>query len=670
MALKDLEEKFTLVSKLLAAKPNNDAALIKFKQLMDEDYIDYAKIDDALPEEAEALLELQDIRDSLETFIHNKDIYSKNTIALAGGFSSGKSTFCNHIFSTKEILLPVSGDPETAIPAYVISGNKAPNAFGLTASGGMVELGVDSYKQMNHAFLKSFSFNLKNLMPSVVIHAKMPQEFEHICFIDTPGYNSSDTNDSYTTQDRETSLLFIKQAKFLFWFLVVKDGTIQNPDLKFLDEVLRTSPDKKILFIVNKADLIPDSDIEDILDECENELENNYVPYEGIVAYSSRLHKEYGYRKKSLDQIIGELNRQNTEKKKELLKRLKKLFNKHINADADRIQTLKGKNETLNLIKLHFKSLKNKIDSKINQDANYARRDAIVHGWKYEKPEELGMESIDLINQNISRLINDLNKDITKYSSNKEKISDIASKMEAVVKDIFKDFEEPANDTYVNIPAGTFIMGSDDGPRDSKPTHSVSVDSFDMKITPVTQAEWKSVMGGENPSKFKGDHLPVHNVSFTEAMKYCNKLSKMEGLKPCYSKNGSCDFTANGYRLPTEAEWEYAASSFAEKSLRDCAWYKGNSAETIQPVAQKEENDFGLYDMLGNVYEWTNDYWDYYSKQNQTNPHGPPSNNSDERVIRGGSFNSSENSCRVFARNIAEEDDTSRLIGFRVVKKG
>lgn len=670
MSLNDIEEKFSLVSKLLSAKPNNDAALIKFKQLMDKDYIDYTKIDDALPEEAEALLELQDIRDSLETFIHNKDVYSKNTIALAGGFSSGKSTFCNHIFSTREILLPVSGDPETAIPAYVISGNKAPNAFGLTASGGMVELGADSYKQMNHALLKSFGFNLKSLMPSVVIHAKMPQEFEHICFIDTPGYNSSDTDDSYTTQDRETSLLFIKQAKFLFWFLVVKDGTIQNYDLKFIDEVLKISPDKKIFFIVNKADLVSDKNKENVLDECEKVLENNYIPYEGIIAYSSRLHKEYGYRKKSLDQVIGELNHQNTEKKKELLKRLRKLFNKHINADADRIQTLKRKSEVLNLIKLHFKSLKNKIDSKINQDANYARRDAIVHGKKYEKHEEFGTESIDSINQNISRLISDLNKDIARYSSNKEKITDIASKMEETVKEVFKDFEDSADDAYVNIPAGMFTMGNDNGPRDSKPAHSVSVDSFNMKITLVTQAEWKSVMGKENPSKFKGDLLPVHNVSYVEAVEYCNKLSKKEGLKPCYGRNGSCDFFANGYRLPTEAEWEYAASSFAERPLQNCAWYKDNSAETVQPVAQKEENDFGLYDMLGNVYEWTNDYWDDYSKQDQTNPHGPSSSDSDERVIRGGSFNSSENSCKVFARNMAEEDDASRLIGFRVVRRG
>ena len=615
------------------------------------------------------MLELQDIRRSLETFIHNKDVYSKNTIVLAGGFSSGKSTFCNHIFSTKEIQLPVSIEAETAIPAYVISGDKAPNAFGLTSAGGVVELGADAYKQMNHNLLKSFGFNLKDLMPSVVIHAKMPQEYEHICFIDTPGYNSSATKDSFTNHDYETSLMFIKQAKVLFWFVGVdSDGTLNNSDVEFLQDVLKTAPDKKIIVICNKADDRSEEAREDILDQVTDTLEDNDIPYEGVIAYSAKKHKEYGYRKKNLDAIISELNCQNTDKKKELQKRLKKLFNKHINADANRIQATTEKIKTLNQILLHFKSLMDNVESKFSREAAEARREAIRRGGKAEKKDEIGTESIALITKNISRLKADLEKDVEKYKTNKDTISTIASKMEEVVKEIFKDFEDSADDAYVNIPAGTFTMGSDNGPRDSKPAHSVSVDSFYMKITLVTQAEWKSVMGEGNPSKFKGDLLPVHNVSFADAMEYCNKLSKMEGLKACYGKNGSCDFSANGYRLPTEAEWEYAASSFAEKPLQNCAWYKGNSSETIQPVARKEENDFGLYDMLGNVYEWTNDFWDDYSKDVQKNPHGPSSG--DERVIRGGSFKSSENSCTVFARNMAEEDDTSQPIGFRVVKKG
>ena len=157
-------------------------------------------------------------------------------------------------------------------------------------------------------------------------------------------------------------------------------------------------------------------------------------------------------------------------------------------------------------------------------------------------------------------------------------------------------------------------------------------------------------------------------MPFLQVTKYCNKLSEKENLTSCYDTKGNCDYSANGYRLPTEAEWEYAARSFADIPLKSCAWYKDNSDDRIQPVAQKEENALGLFDMLGNVYEWVNDYWDDYNSAAQTNPHGPAKG--DERVIRGGSYKSNEKSCIVTARNMAEDDEVMLPIGFRVVKKG
>ena len=669
MLLTDLQGKYNLLSQLLAAKAIVDDGLNKFELLMG-DYINYTKVDDALLEEAEALLELQDIRNSLETFIHNKDIYCKNVIALAGGFSSGKSTFCNRIFSTKEIQLPVSMDPETAIPAYIISGDKAPNAFGLTTTGGIVELGVDSYKQMNHTFLKSFDFNLKDLMPSVVIHAEMPEEFEHICFIDTPGYNSSSTDDSFTKEDYDTSLMFIRQGKILFWFFVVKDGTISGTDLNFIEKIREAVPSQKIVFICNKADMIPDADIEDILNECEKDLDENGIPYEGIVAYSAKKRKEYGFRKKSLDEIISELNCMNIDKKEELQKRLKRLFRKHIIADSNRIQSLVEKFKALNQTQLHFKALMDDAELKFSQEKINAKCEDIINGYsdKSLKENHLDAESIKLISNNISKLKMDLKESIEKYRKNKETISEIASKMDGLVKEIFKEFGDSADVLYVKIPAGSFTMGSDEGPRDSRPAHSVTLDSFKMKATLVTQAEWKEVMGSASPAKMKGDSLPVYNVTFSQVVKFCNKLSEKDNLTPCYDAKGNCDYNANGYRLPTEAEWEYAASSFANMPLKSCAWYKDNSDDRIQPIAQKEENSLGLFDMLGNVYEWVNDYWDDYSSAAQTNPHGPARGS--ERVIRGGSYKSNEKSCMVTARNMAEDDDVILPIGFRVVKRG
>ena len=161
--------------------------------------------------------------------------------------------------------------------------------------------------------------------------------------------------------------------------------------------------------------------------------------------------------------------------------------------------------------------------------------------------------------------------------------------------------------------------------------------------------------------------LPVYGVSFLQATRFCNKLSEMEMLTPCYDDKGNCNFDVDGYRLPTEAEWEYAASSCRDIPLKNCAWYKDNSDGRVQPVAQKEENALGLFDMLGNVYEWVNDYWADYSSFVQMNPHGPASGF--ERVIRGGSYKSNEKNCLVTARNMAEEDDTVMPIGFRVVRR-
>lgn len=669
MKLDDLQGRFDLVSMLLSAKPNPNEALDEFQQLLKKDYMDYTKVDDALSEEAGALLELQNICHDLEAFIHNKEVYSKNSIALAGGFSSGKSTFCNNLFSTKEIVLPVSIRPETAIPAYVISGDKAPNAFGLTSSGASVELGVDAYKQMNHEFLKSFNFNLKNLMPSVVIHAEMPKDFEHICFVDTPGYNSADVKNAYTNKDRETSLMFIRQAKMLFWFVGLDvTGTLTDSDVDFLQEVRSESPDIQIAVICNKAELKSQDDIDEVLDYVVEVLEDNDIPYEGVIAYSSRQKKSFGCRGKSLEDIFGEMNRLNTDKKKELQKRLKSLFRKHINADADRIQESSDKIKSLNKILLHFNSLMSDVESKFSRDASEARRNAIRSGGKSAKTEELNQESIEIITRDLSLLKANLERDKGKYIANKDTATNLAAKMDAVVSKIFQGFDEVADDLYVKIPAGSFTMGSDEGPKDSRPAHSVTLDSFKMKTNLVTQAEWKDVMGAVAPVPMKGDSLPVYNISFSQVTKYCNKLSEREKLTPCYDAKGNCDYNANGYRLPTEAEWEYAAQTFATLPLKSCAWYKDNSDDRIQPVAQKEENALGLFDMLGNVYEWVNDYWDDYSSVAQTNPHGPA--NGSERVIRGGSYKSNEKSCMVTARNMAEEDEVMMPIGFRVVKKG
>jgi len=200
----------------------------------------------------------------------------------------------------------------------------------------------------------------------------------------------------------------------------------------------------------------------------------------------------------------------------------------------------------------------------------------------------------------------------------------------------------------VKVTGGTFRMGSNWN-SDEQPIHSVTVDSFWMGKFEVTQKVWKSVMG-TNPSNFKGEDLPVENVSWYDTVKFCNKLSERDGFEPVYTINGTqvtCDFTKNGYRLPTEAEWEYAARGgnqsrgytyAGSNSAGTVAWYWDNSGKKTHPVGTKQPNELGLYDMSGNVWEWCWDWYDkkYYAQSPSKNPKGPSSGA--QRVRRGGSW--------------------------------
>ena len=623
MELYDLQGRFELVSMLLSAKPNSSAALDGFRQLIKKDYMDYIKGDDGFPECSDALLELQNISFDMEFFIRHKNFYNKNLITLAGRLGSGKSTFCNSLFCSKDVVLPVNDSPETAVSAYVISGD-VPNVFGLTANGACVELGADAYKRMDHEFLKSFNFNLKNLMPSVEVHVPMSKNFERICFVDASGRS------------------FIRQTKMLLWFvdLEVADS-LDDSSVEFLKDARSKIHGVQIAVICNKAERRYQDDIDKILNNVVDVLKSNAIPYEGVVAYSSLQRKSYGYRGKTLESIFDEINCLKIDQKKEFQKRLKFLFRKHINADAERVQRLFDQIKTLNKYLQHFRSMMS-VDSQNREILEHAVRDLSVQK-------------------------SNLERDMKKFIDNRETAVKLSAKMDGMISLVFKDFDAVADDLFVMVPAGSFTMGSDEGPKDSRPAHSVSLDSFMMKTTLVTQAEWREIMGEMNQVLIKGDLLPVYGVSFLQATRFCNKLSEMEMLTPCYDDKGNCNFDVDGYRLPTEAEWEYAASSCRDIPLKNCAWYKDNSDGRVQPVAQKEENALGLFDMLGNVYEWVNDYWADYSSFVQMNPRGPASGF--ERVIRGGSYKSNEKNCLVTARNMAEEDDTVMPIGFRVVRR-
>jgi formylglycine-generating enzyme required for sulfatase activity/Tol biopolymer transport system component len=211
----------------------------------------------------------------------------------------------------------------------------------------------------------------------------------------------------------------------------------------------------------------------------------------------------------------------------------------------------------------------------------------------------------------------------------------------------------------VLLPAGSFMMGDASGRPDETP-HHVSVASFYLDKMPVTQELYEKVMGF-NPSKRKGKSNPVERTQWTDAVRFCNKCSELEGLTPCYNlETWACNFEADGYRLPTEAEWEYACRAGSEAKyffgdndadLGGFAWFKGNSGGMTHPVGQKTPNRFGLFDMHGNVWQWCNDFYGeaYYSESPTDNPKGPATGKM--RVLRGGAWDCTADKCRAGYRH-------------------
>lgn len=250
----------------------------------------------------------------------------------------------------------------------------------------------------------------------------------------------------------------------------------------------------------------------------------------------------------------------------------------------------------------------------------------------------------------------------------------------------------------VFVKGGTFEMGNNrnDMNEGERPAHEVTVRDFYISKYEITQSEWGLHMPVFYYDLREGPNFPVYYVSWYEVLKYSNTRSIAEGLNPCYSINGStdpeiwgatpkkpdenwdavvCDWNANGYRMPTEAEWEYAARGgnkthgykfSGSNDYLKIAWMEENSGAKLQEVGKKQANELGLHDMSGNLYEWCWDWYGKYPNEAVTNPTGPPTGTF--RVERGGAWDRGVNALKVDNRYFFKPQTSYGGIGIRIAR--
>ncbi|MGN8394126.1 dynamin family protein [Helicobacter pylori] len=401
-----LKERYDLIARILNAKMENEG-LEEYQSILGNEFLKFASGVDSLQEKEIALLMLQEIQKELQLVASYPSLFQKTIVAVGGGFSVGKSTFLNNLLSLK-LKLPEHIDPTTAIPTYCLKG-KREVLMGFSQNGGMVEL---PHLAFDHQFLESLGFNLKEIMPFMLLSAPSVP-FEFLCFIDTPGFNSA--NQGYTGGDKEASKESLKHAKHILWLISCERGGIESDDLDYLQELYEEG--KQVFIVLSRADRRTKSQLEEVAKQIKETLKDNGIEFLGICTYSATRYQEYKeFSKKShvfnsLEQFLMKLN-QRSEKQNEILEYLYEallMYEKAIKQDASQFKRYQ---KALHSVKL---DLMQKGFDNFNNDATFNKIESLKK--EFSEQERSKRENLEKLNQVINLFKKSIDKVFDRVSA-------------------------------------------------------------------------------------------------------------------------------------------------------------------------------------------------------------------------------------------------------------
>ncbi|GAA8666030.1 acyl carrier protein [Helicobacter pylori] len=400
-----LKERYDLIARILNAKTSNEG-LEEYQSVLDNEFLEFASGVDSLKEKEISLLTLQGIQKELQLVASYPSLFQKTIVAVGGGFSAGKSTFLNNLLGLK-LKLPEDMNPTTAIPTYCLKG-KREVLMGFSQNGGMVELPNLAF---DHQFLKSLGFNLKEIMPFMLLNAPSVP-FEFLCFIDTPGYNPG--NQGYTGGDKEASKESLKHAKHILWLISCERGGIESDDLEFLQE-LYEEEGKQVFIVLSRADRHAKSQLEEVAKQIKETLKDHGIEFLGICAYSTTRYqeiKEFSEKShvfNSLEEFLMKLN-QRSEKQNEILGYLyevHRMYERAINQDANQFKRYQSelRSVKLDLMQKGFDDFNDKIFRRIEiLEKEFAEQERSKEEGLARLNEVIGLfkESVDKVFDRVS----------------------------------------------------------------------------------------------------------------------------------------------------------------------------------------------------------------------------------------------------------------------------